>query len=504
LISADARQCHHQLIVDFIRELHMSHDNLTFTNQDGTERRSFLKSATLLVSTAGVGAAANEANAQTVDKTTPGMGLPKASTSVPPLKHDGPMTRRWVEQRWVLDNIIRANGIDWDQPRSLLYNAPCGPEANADFAAIRARVTKYADITPAFEAQAKRRENLGKESEQEGDPISARQHYFIAAVHWAASQWTFDTNSEHNRRNNERKRACYLKYAQYADHKVVAAWVPLSNGQKLAGWFHLPKNSSSGKVPCIVAIPGMDGFKETGVALYGDRYLERGIAVLVLEGPGQYESAVMGVHVSMQAWKETGTAALAWLAQQPEVDLNRVGMTGSSFGSFFATIAASYEPRIKAVAVGSTCLEPGCHTIFEEASPTFKMRFMYMSGMTDENQFDQFRQTLTWVGHAERLKVPYLCVAGGSDELSPMIHTERLMNTLGGPKQLLVYQDSRHSVGNVPSTNLGPNPGIYTAQWMSARLNGKPMLSSEHWFIDANGRIEKTEMGAYLKSVDLG
>jgi hypothetical protein len=85
-----------------------------------------------------------------------------------------------------------------------------------------------------------------------------------------------------------------------------------------------------------------------------------------------------------------------------------------------------------------------------------------------------------------------------------MIHTERLMNTLGGPKQLLVYQDSRHSVGNVPSTNLGPNPGIYTAQWMSARLNGKPMLSSEHWFIDANGRIEKTEMGAYLKSVDLG
>ena len=482
----------------------MSHDNLLFSTQDGTERRNFLKSATMFASAAGVGAASNVAMAQASDKATPGLGLPKASTHGSGAQHDGPMTRRWVEQRWVLDNVIRANGVDWDQPRSVNYNAPCGVEANADFAAIRARVAKYADITPAFEAQAKRRENLAKESEQEGDLIAARQHYYIAAVHWAASQWTFETNSEHNRRNNERKRACYLKFAQYADHKVVAAWVPLPNGQKLAGWFHLPKNTSMGKVPCIVAIPGMDGFKETGVALYGDRYLERGVAVLVLEGPGQYENAVMGVHVSMQAWKQTGTAALAWLAQQPEVDIERVGMTGSSFGSFFATIAASYEPRIKAVAVGSTCLEPGCHTIFEEACPTFKMRFMYMSGMTDEKEFDQFRQTLTWVGHADKLKVPYLCVAGGSDELSPMIHTERLMKTLAGPKQLMVYQDSRHSVGNVPSANLGPNPGAYTAQWMTSRLSGKPMKSSEHWFIDASGRIEKTEMAAYLKNVDLG
>ena len=30
-----------------------------------------------------------------------------------------PQARRFVEQRWLIDNIIRANGIDWDQPRSI-------------------------------------------------------------------------------------------------------------------------------------------------------------------------------------------------------------------------------------------------------------------------------------------------------------------------------------------------------------------------------------------------
>jgi hypothetical protein len=49
-------------------------------------------------------------------------------------------TKRFSEQRWALDNVVRANGIDWDQPRSIYLAAPCGVEAGADFAAIRARV----------------------------------------------------------------------------------------------------------------------------------------------------------------------------------------------------------------------------------------------------------------------------------------------------------------------------------------------------------------------------
>ena len=77
-------------------------------------------------------------------------------------KRGEPHVRRFEEQRWLLDNIIRANGIDWDQPRSLYLNGPCGNEANADFAGIRERVKKMADIGPAFEAVARRREAKAK------------------------------------------------------------------------------------------------------------------------------------------------------------------------------------------------------------------------------------------------------------------------------------------------------------------------------------------------------
>ena len=103
------------------------------------------------------------------------------------------------------------------------------------------------------------------------------------------------------------------------------------------------------------------------------------------------------------------------------------GVTGVSFGSFFGTIMAAHEPRIAATAVMSTCLEPGCHTIFEEASPTFKKRFMWMANYTDEGKFDEFVKTLTWEGHAEKIRGPYLVVAGEADELSPLEYTERMI-----------------------------------------------------------------------------
>ena len=49
-------------------------------------------------------------------------------------KRGEPHMRRFQEQRWLIDNTIRANGIDWDQPRSMYISGPCGPEGGADIA----------------------------------------------------------------------------------------------------------------------------------------------------------------------------------------------------------------------------------------------------------------------------------------------------------------------------------------------------------------------------------
>src|ERR1700722_1691107 len=242
----------------------------------------------------------------------------------PPIldKRGAPQVRRFDAQRWLIDNIIRANGIDWDQPRSLYIHAPCGVEANADFAGIRERVKKMADIGPAFAAVAKRREARANAAAQADHKVTARDNF-------------------------------------------EAVWVPFKD-KAIPAWLHLPPGYTSGKLPVVIAVPGMDSYKEIQVALYGDKFLNRGMAVLAIDGPGQYEAPMIGLHFTMENWMATGPALVDWIGARPELDAARIGVVGTSFGSLFGTVLTGSEPRIKACAVMSVCHEPGCHTIFQE------------------------------------------------------------------------------------------------------------------------------------------
>ena len=90
--------------------------------------------------------------------------------------------------------------------------------------------------------------------------------------------------------------------------------VSISIGEKsIPAWFHLPVGYSGGRIPAVVAIPGMDSFKEVSLALYGDSMLSRGFAVLAVDGTGQYESPLLGVYMTIKNWEDTGKACMDWL-----------------------------------------------------------------------------------------------------------------------------------------------------------------------------------------------
>lgn len=404
-----------------------------------------------------------------------------------------PHMKRWTEQRWILDNIIQANGMDWDQGRTSGLISSIGPEAQGDVATLRARIKKFADFPGAFESVARKREALAIEAEREGFQTTARDNYYAAAQYWASAQWTIHENSAQNYFYNSKKRDLFTKYASLADHRIEAAWIPFQ-GKALPGWFHLPPDYKGGRIPTILAIPGMDGWKERSVGLHGDRWLDRGFAVLAIEGPGQYECPLLGIYVTMEGWEQTGKACYEWLAARPEVDPARIGIMGTSFGSFTGTIVAGVEPRFRAIAVQNIHHEPGGFTHDEEATPTFKRRFMYMSGFIEEAPYDEFCKTLVLDRYFAAIKMPYLCLAGEADELSPLKYTvEYFKNTMKGPRRLVVYQDGRHAIAGVPAAANGPNTGTLSADWMLTQMAGRT-FPSERWYVEASGRVVKTPL----------
>jgi dienelactone hydrolase len=404
-----------------------------------------------------------------------------------------PVVKRFDEQRWVLDNVIQANGIDWDQGRTNATLRGLGPGAAPDMDELRKRVKRLVDICPAFEALAGKREAMAKAAEQAGDKVVARDSYFMAANYWASAMWTIDEVNQKLTSLNDKKRAAFDKYTALADHRIE--WVELPyRGKSLPAIFHLPPNYQTGtKVPVIVVVSGMDGYKERSVALYKDSWMERGYAVLAFEGPGYWEPPLRGIYVDVPGWAEAGKTVADWLAKRPEIDAGKIGMARVSYGSFFTAIMMAADSRYKACAVSGTCYEPGGETIFNRASPTFKKRFMFMSGITDEREFDEFRKTIDWNGYAQKVKGAYLVACGEYDQLCPLEYTESFMKALGGPKQLLVYEGGNHSIAFTTATQNGPEPRQYQAEWLAARLEGKP-FASERWFIEASGNVIKAAM----------
>jgi hypothetical protein len=67
------------------------------------------------------------------------------------------------------------------------------------------------------------------------------------------------------------------------------------------------------------------------------------------------------------------------------------------------------------------------------------------------------------------------------------------MKALGGPKQLLVYEGGNHSIALTAATQNGPEPRQYQAEWIAARLEGKP-FASERWFVETSGNVVKAAM----------
>ncbi len=400
-------------------------------------------------------------------------------------------TKRWEQQRWLLDAVIRTLGVDWDQGRSHYLQAPCGPDAAADFQGIRVRVQRFDDIAREFTRAAERRERLARAAEAAGHGITAGENFYIASVLYGAAQWPIFENSAENLRLNDKKLECYARYAERADHRIERVEIPFGEA-RLPGWLHLPSGYAGGRVPCVLAVDGMDAFKEMLVAMHGDKLLSRGLAVLALDGPGQGECTTRGLHVTGDNWLEAGRAVFPWLRSRPEVDPDRIAVYGVSFGSYWATQLATSDDHVIACGVALVCHEPGCRTMLETASPTFKLRFMYMAGYEDEDEFDRFVQTFSLHGIGARLRCPYLVVAGQRDELSPIEHTYRLLQEVEAPKELVVYQGEKHGLNSTTASFLGPDWASHVADWIDDRLRGRSPAPSRHLFVDMTGHVHQS------------
>lgn len=146
-----------------------------------------------------------------------------------------------------------------------------------------------------------------------------------------------------------------------------------SDGTRMAGDLYLPKGlKPDDKLPAIVLCAGTGGTKGGTQARLAPRFAEKGYVVLAFDyrGWGMSESLLMAterqprpdennemtLQVKALRWQmnyayqtEDIRAAISFVAGEPNVDKERIGLWGSSYGGGLVTWMAGNDPRVKCV-----------------------------------------------------------------------------------------------------------------------------------------------------------
>jgi 2,6-dihydroxypseudooxynicotine hydrolase len=206
---------------------------------------------------------------------------------------------------------------------------------------------------------------------------------------------------------------------------------------------HVRVPSRSGPHPAVVIICGMDSSKEEYFGLQS-YLLDRGLAVVGFDGPGQGE-----VWSSMKMrpdFHKAVSAVTDAICNLPEIDSERIGLVGQSFGALIGPMVMAHDRRFKVGVVNGGFFDL---TLFDWANPIRKIGLPYILGASTEEDAKKLAKEFTLADCIGRVRAPLMVIHGELDRDCPTHHARRMVDEVGGPGKFMSFPDGIHMCHNV-------------------------------------------------------
>jgi dienelactone hydrolase len=229
--------------------------------------------------------------------------------------------------------------------------------------------------------------------------------------------------------------------------RIESVEVPYGDASLPALFVHAAPEVAGGKpVPATVFFDGFDITKEIQYFKGVPDLAARGIACLIVDGPGNGESVRFRNLPLIAETEKYGTAAYEYLASRKEVDPNRIGVMAISLGGYYAPRAASLEPRYAA------CVAWGAQWDYYDV---WKRRFdlldsgnvpslsvppehlMWVFGVDTREAAMKKLEGFRLDGIVQKMKCPFLLMHGAGDEQIPLSLAEQCFAAVGSKQKTL-------------------------------------------------------------------
>jgi pimeloyl-ACP methyl ester carboxylesterase len=295
--------------------------------------------------------------------------------------------------------------------------------------------------------------------------VAGRTHALRSAAacyHWAEFMYFDDPGLK--LRLRQQLRGAFLASLEGADIELIQNELPATADRPAVPyWIVLPPQRlrANGALPAVILCNGLDSMTEVEVLSLAEAYLERGIAAVLFDGPGQgIQAGQTPVLIEM----ETVVAELVRRlgAEQPQIDTSRLAFVGISFGGYLGLrVARSLGNLFRCVVnFGGGPRLADFATLPRRLKDDFRFAFLMQDMDAIQERFDALA-----LEPGEPPGTQVVSVHGALDDIFPLRPLEDLDRAWGPRHRLEVHAREAHTCLNVIN--------VYTQQtadWVAEQL----------------------------------
>jgi dipeptidyl aminopeptidase/acylaminoacyl peptidase len=242
-----------------------------------------------------------------------------------------------------------------------------------------------------------------------------------------------------------------LKAENFSEPQLIK-WKSF-DGREISGWLYLPPAGKfSGKRPAIVNIHGGPEAQSRPVYQARNNYYlnELGVAIVFpnIRGSVGYGKTYVALDNGFKredSYKDI-EALLHWLKQQPNLDGDRIMITGGSYGGHMTLATATRYSDLIACSVDVVGMS-SLVTFLEHTEPYRRDLRRVEYGDERDPKMREFLERIAPMNHVKELKKPIFIVAGANDPRVPQSEADQMAAALqqqGTPVWYLVGKDEGH------------------------------------------------------------
>lgn len=275
---------------------------------------------------------------------------------------------------------------------------------------------------------------------ERGHSETAKQFFLNAVAAYRVGQYTIIPDNEIKKAAYRKLIDCYAEAAKLFEPEIERVSIPYKKSN-MEGWLRMPRDADR-KIPIVISVGGADGWREEHHN-YSQFYVDRGIAYLMIDGPGQGETRLFnGLYMETDNERALN-AVIDRMHDDPRFE--GIGMIGYSFGGYLVARAAAISDKLDACIVNGGSYRPSEILDF---LPHFTHVFSALSGKRGD-ELEDFINGMTMEGFASGISCPLLLNHGKPDPLFSWEGIQRIYDeSVSRSKDIRIWDDGNHCVTN--------------------------------------------------------